>query len=249
MPGAGIPLGILVVKPFIIDQMNSFIDQTIPSPAAAATVREFVLERAQEFRLYKNVTGLVGIVGLFVAASGLFGSMRSVLNISFQIDQEQSIFLAKLQDVGLVLLVLLYFLFAATLVPAMEIVSTTVLRSNILGEFGTEIISDSILKGGSFLIVVLAFLLMYSFVPGKRMSWPVVAVSAVSTAVLWQLAQAIFGFYISHAFTLKRIYGAYVLGIASVFWIYASSIVFIVGAEVGQLYRERLKIPEAAATG
>jgi len=241
-------LGVLVERPFIIHQVNSFIDQTIPSPAAAAAVREFVLERAKEFRLYKNIAGVAGGIGLFLAASGLFGSMRSVLNISFQIDNDQSVIVAKLHDVGLVVLVLLYFLFAATLIPVMEIVSASVLRTNLLGEFGTEMISGFILKSGSFLVVLLAFLLMYSLVPGKRMSWPVVAVSAVSTAVLWQLAQAVFGFYISHAFTLKRIYGAYVLGIASVFWIYASSIVFIVGAEVGQLYRERLRTVEAKGT-
>jgi len=39
--------------------------------------------------------------------------------------------------------------------------------------------------------------------------------------------------------TLNRIYGTYALIVVVAFWIYYSSILFLVGAEIGQLYRER----------
>jgi len=45
---------------------------------------------------------------------------------------------------------------------------------------------------------------------------------------------------------MTRVYGAYTLLIAVVFWIYYSAVVFIVGAEIGQLYRERARIRSRA---
>ena len=50
------------------------------------------------------------------------------------------------------------------------------------------------------------------------------------------LTEATFG---EHVATFKKIYGAYVAAIVVVFWIYYTAIVFIIGAEIGQLYRER----------
>jgi uncharacterized BrkB/YihY/UPF0761 family membrane protein len=49
----------------------------------------------------------------------------------------------------------------------------------------------------------------------------------------------VFGFYITHFASIERIYGAYVLVVLLAVWIYYSSIIFILGAEIGQLYRER----------
>jgi len=66
-------------------------------------------------------------------------------------------------------------------------------------------------------------------------------VSALWAAILWEIAKQLFGLYITHAITLKKIYGAYVLMVVVAFWVYYTSIVFIIGAEIGQLYREKVK--------
>jgi membrane protein len=50
----------------------------------------------------------------------------------------------------------------------------------------------------------------------------------------------LFGIYLSNFTTFSRIYGAYALGIVVAFWIYYSSAVFILGAEIAKLFDERL---------
>ena len=72
-----------------------------------------------------------------------------------------------------------------------------------------------------------------------KMRKRVAAISALSAAFLWQAAEQLFGIYIAHAATLKRVYGAFTLLIVVALWIYYSSIVFIIAAEIGQIYRER----------
>ena len=68
----------------------------------------------------------------------------------------------------------------------------------------------------------------------------VAAVSALWTTVFWEIARSIFGYYVYHILGTSPIYGAFVLIIAILLWVYYSACLFIVGAEVGQLYRERI---------
>jgi uncharacterized BrkB/YihY/UPF0761 family membrane protein len=48
--------------------------------------------------------------------------------------------------------------------------------------------------------------------------------------------------YLSNFTTFSRIYGAYALGIVVAFWIYYTAAVFILGAEIGKLFDERVSL-------
>jgi membrane protein len=93
----------------------------------------------------------------------------------------------------------------------------------------------------------LLFSFLYYFVPYQKVGKKVIVVSAFWAAVLWSIAAEAFGYYISNIASINRIYGAYALAVVVIFWIYYSSLVFIVGAEIGQLYRERHADPEENA--
>ena len=66
-----------------------------------------------------------------------------------------------------------------------------------------------------------------------------VALSALCAALLWEVAKQAFGFYITRFASFERLYGTYALVVLPAFWVYYSSVIFIVGAEIGQLYRTR----------
>ena len=67
-----------------------------------------------------------------------------------------------------------------------------------------------------------------------------VLIGALWASILWVTAKIIFGVYLSTFTTFSRIYGAYAFVIVIAFWIYYTSAVFIVGAEVGKLFDERV---------
>ena len=81
--------------------------------------------------------------------------------------------------------------------------------------------------------------MLYAFVAYDRLPKRVVFVSSVSAAVLWEAAKQLFGYYITNFATLSKIYGTYIFLIVILFWIYYSSIIFIISAHIGQLFRER----------
>ncbi len=232
-------LGFVLSSPDIKEQIRLLIARAIPYRDYANFVEDLVFTRVAEFRIYKSVAGIFGLVGLFFASSGLFGAMRTVLNQVFRIYSDTSAIMGKLRDFGLILLVLVYFLVSTTVLPSLEVIWEFAHKHDILQEFGFGFVEQYFIAGVSFLLIFGAFFIIYYTVPHRRLRKRVVAVSALSASILWVISQQVFGFYLSHFVTLKRIYGAYVLLIASALWVYYSSLIFILAAEIGQLYRER----------
>ncbi len=233
--------GAILERPSITEDINLFIDNIIPYTDYADFVKDKVLARIDEFKLYRNLAGIIGFTGIFIAASGLFSSMRTILNTVFRLRSRQSALIGKLRDFGLILLVLVYFILSTALFPIIEVVKGFASKYEFFDGLLNGVVADLAFGGVSFTIILASFFLMYWLVPQGRMGKKSIFVSALWAAILWEIAKQLFGFYITHAITLKKIYGAYVLMVVVAFWVYYTSIVFIIGAEIGQLYRERVK--------
>jgi membrane protein len=232
-------LGFVLERPSIVEQIDIFIDRAIPYEAYAEFVKQATLSRVEEFRDYKGQAGVVGTIWLLFASSLLFGAMRTVLNTIYQVKSEESFFMSKLRDLGLILIVLCFFLVSTTVLPGLEILTEFAHKIDALSGISFGFVEKLTAQTVSFFIILTTFIIIYSLVPHQRVSLKTVLVSSISAAVLWFVAKELFGFYITNFVTLKQVYGAYTLLIATALWIYYTSLVFMTGAEIGQLSRER----------
>jgi membrane protein len=164
--------------------------------------------------------------------------MRTILNSIYEVTTRRPAYLGKLRDIGLVLLVVVYFLLSTTLLPTLGIVEDLADRFEVFSGFRLASLAELALEAASFLIILIAFFILYLFLPQQRLP-RIAIISAVVAAALWKIAEYMFGYYITSVATLRRVYGAYSLTIIVAFWIYYTSLVFILAAEIGQLYRER----------
>lgn len=234
-------IGLLLEKTTASTEISLFIHNLIPYKIHADYVEQAVLSRVEEFMLFKSTAGIIGMVGILFAASGLFSSMRTVLNTVYQINSAQSVYVSKLRDIGLVLVVVVYFLFSTTLLPLLSIFEEMAGRSESLAMFDMAALADLALEILSVVLIFAVFYTLYYLIPQRRMLKRVVFISALWSSLLWKLAERGFEYYITTVATLTRVYGAYSLVIVVALWIYYTSIVFILGAEIGQLYHERQK--------
>ncbi|MEE8577411.1 MAG: YihY/virulence factor BrkB family protein [candidate division Zixibacteria bacterium] len=235
-------LGSILERPSIAEEINTFIDRMVPYQDYARFVKELVFSRVDEFRQFKNVAGVIGIFGLLFASSILFSSMRTILDKIFRIRDDVSILMGKLRDIGLILLVLVYFVISTTLLSLWEVIKELADRVELLHSLRFGSLEDFTMGVVSFVIIFMAFMILYFAVPYTRPPKRTVFVSALSATILWELAKQLFGFYITHFVMLQRVYGAYALMVVVAFWIYYTSVVFVIGAEIGQLFRERLAL-------
>ena len=221
-------------------QIVHLIDTVIPYDTYAQFVREIIFKRVHEVIQYRNLAGFVGIVGLFFAASGFASSLRTVLNKVFGTDLDVNIFLGKLRDFFVIILVVLSFLVMIFALPLLDFFRTLAESTEYLQVFNQPIFQRAFTSLFSLFIMYLIFSVTYKFMPIIKIRKRSVLIGALWASILWVTAKIIFGLYLSTFTTFSRIYGAYAFVIVVAFWIYYTSAVFIVGAEVGKLFDERV---------
>ena len=232
-------LGNLLNSQYMQQQVNAAIDALIPYYKYSAFVKKIIFSRINEVIEYKNIAGIIGALGLFFAASGLFSSMRTILNRVFGLENNVHFLIGKLRDLGLVILVIIIFFLLTVFTPLLDLIRQAALQWNIFSFLRIGFLEHFIFTLISVVVIFIVFTTLYITVPFRKLSRKATLLSAFWAALLWEVAKQGFGFYIHHFTTFGRIYGTYALVVVVAFWIYYSSIVFIIGAEIGRLYSER----------
>jgi membrane protein len=213
-------------------------------------IRQFILlpgyeeqiQRQIHYRLtdlvdYRQTAGIVGLVGVLWLSTFLFGTARTILNEIFKVNISYNLFVQKLRDFQVLLI--LGVLFILTLFGSTFIYLVQRLIFEKIEMLESTWLSGSLPVLVGFLFTWTMFLVLFRFLPYVRLSFDVLVVSATLSALLWEVAKYLFGLYITNFANFTRIYGALTILAGSALWLYYSSIVFLIGAIVGQLYRER----------
>ncbi len=112
-------------------------------------------------------------------------------------------------------------------------------KFEVLKFFESGVFEHLIFSLISVSIIFIVFTTLYYIVPIKKLGKKATLISALWAALLWETAKQLFGFYLYNYSAFGKIYGTYALVIVVAFWIYYSSIVFIIGAGIGRLYQDR----------
>jgi membrane protein len=90
----------------------------------------------------------------------------------------------------------------------------------------------------SFLLITLLFALVYKVLPDVEIAWADVWVGSAITAILFTLGKFLFGMYLGRS-TISSAYGAASSLAIILMWVYYSAQVFLIGAELTQVYANR----------
>jgi membrane protein len=197
-------------------------------------------EFADQMRGYLNAfveqaTGLFTIGTLVFAwlATRLIGTLRTALREIFDIQQDRGIIAGKFFDLQMV--------FVAGTLLAVNIAATVLFE--LVVTFGIQVLHiprgqallAQLLTLVSFLSIWFMFVLIYRYLPARRIQWRTALISATFTALLFELMKEAFAWYF-------RNYGGYAStyqGLASiaivVMYVYYTAIAFILGGQVGQV--------------
>ena len=175
----------------------------------------------------RGVSSLVGTLILLFFASQLFAATRLVLNRVFQ-HKGRGLIHGMLFDVGMILFLAVGFLVSVAITGAFAWVRGVALLSG-----GASYMSVAFHWAGLMLTVLIdtaLFVVIFRFVPNRRIRWSSVLVGGLATAVLWETAKQAFRWYIQSVGVYSAVYGSLGVTIALMMWVYYSAIVFIIGA-------------------
>jgi membrane protein len=220
-------------------QIGQIIDTVIPYPVYADYTKRVIQTRLPEVIGYKTIAGFIGIGGLIFTSTWIFSSMRTILNQIFHTNVRKHLIVGIIRDIGMVLLLVLFITLSTFILPAFNIFIEEADSTNLFSSFNFTEIWNLILRVASILIMFSMFFSLYYLIPYEKLKKRVALLSAFWTTFLWEIARNFFGYYIKYFFGSSAIYGAFVLIVVVLLWVFYSSCIFIIGAEIGQLYRER----------
>jgi membrane protein len=185
------------------------------------------------------LSAVVGIVTLFVGASGVFGQLQTSLNAIWEVKPKPNRgLLGQLKD--------RFFSFTMVLGVAFLLLVSLVL-SSILSSFG-NVLADNLPGGAvvwqlinfalSFGVVTLLFALIYKVIPDAKIQWRDVWLGAAVTALLFTIGKQLLGLYLGKA-AVGSSYGAAGSIVALVVWVYYAAQILFVGAEFTQVQARR----------
>ena len=179
---------------------------------------------------------IVGLVGMAWAASAMFGAVRKSLNIAWDTDVHRPVVQQKMVDLSLVM--------GLGVLLGASVAGTAALRT--LQKLSDDALGPLSGSGGLFWAVLplflpaiftfIVFVLIYVYVPNVptpfRDIWP----GAALATVLFELLKNLFALYVANFNNYAGAYGA--LGILLLFllWIYLTSNILLMGAELAAEY-------------
>lgn len=225
-------LGILVESSASArEQILTFIQRVMPLASAQAESLLFSLVDDRGW------FGVLGLVGLIWASTRLFGSLRTVLEVIFEIPPEERLGIVegKIHDIKMVVVVGSLFLLTISLTAALRWVKNYGVGFLGLDAYNISWIWSLTSLAIAFVITFLMFFFVYRYVPDRWIPRQDAAIAALFCSVLFELAKQVFVYYLAELGRFLELYGSFTNLVAVSFWVYYSSIVFILGGELGRI--------------
>jgi membrane protein len=227
-------LGLVVNDQHARNQVVHFLLRNLPlTEDQGRREIEKVLRQATQ-----NVTGLgvLGVITLLFAASGVMGSIRMALNAAFDAPESRPPLQAKARDLGMVLGFGLLVTLSFSLTLADELRRQASAKANDLIHGAGGVVTEVLVDAGRvvpLLLAVVIFALLFKYVPARRQRvrdmWPGILVAAIG----YELAKLGFALYLAHFANYGAVYASLGSVIALLVFVFLAANIALLGAEIG----------------
>ncbi|HYQ16300.1 MAG TPA: YihY/virulence factor BrkB family protein [Polyangiaceae bacterium] len=182
---------------------------------------------------------IIGVVTLFVGASGVFGELQSSLNTIWEVKPKPGGGVwGELKDrfwsFTMVLGVAFLLLVSLVLSSVLSAIGATFSEALPGGEVVWQILNFAF----SLAVVTALFALIFKYIPDAVIRWKDVWLGAAVTAALFTIGKFLLGLYLGKA-AVGSSYGAAGSIIALVVWVYYAAQILFLGAEFTQVQARR----------
>ncbi len=160
----------------------------------------------------------------------VFASLENALNIIFKVKKKRSFFLSLIFSIIMItfIIITIFISFTATsLIPLLKNLKHTfpTLRIGLITVFLIKYIVP-------FTTVLLAVTIMYLFFPKSKVKTKHALSGAIFTTILLEIAKHVFTWYVGSVVKFGTIYGPLSAFIVFLLWVFYSSCIFLIGAEI-----------------
>ena len=218
----------------------TYVTQSFPIPVYEGDVRTWLTTELTKISQESTIAGIVGGITLFWLASILFSTLRTSLNAVLNMVTKKSMVIQKLLDFLLMIVVVTLLLVSTFLSPIVNVLQG--IGTRVLPPWLAAIAGNTISRLVSLAISIALYGTLFRMLPHERLSRKVILVSAATTVFLTEAMRLLFTYYMTHVSSIGTLYGTYAYLVGISLWVYYASLAFLIGAEVGWLYKERNEV-------
>lgn len=228
-------VGYLVAHQSTVQQVDvgTLLSQVLPvagiGPAALAELERLLSNLAE----HRASLTFLGIPLFLWFSTRLFAGLRAALNEVFDTDETRPLFLRKLIDLGVVLLVSALLVVNGYLLATIARVETALGGEAFLAwlyRFAVHVLS------AGFSVTV--FFAVFKLLPSRRIYWRTALFASLFCAVAFELAKRMYALYLTRFATMDTLVSNanIVAFLLFLLWIYYMALVFLLGGEIAETY-------------
>lgn len=215
--------------------------RTLVGPAGAEQVRAILRNATAPGATDNPLVVGVGVAALLLAATGAFAQLQGALNRIWQVEPDRG---GALRHFLMKRVLSFAMILGAAVLLLASLVAQTILSS--FGAFVAAVLPDAFSGlflrltslGLSLLAAGLLFAALFQILPDARVRWRDAWRGAAATALLFLAGNLLLGVYLSRSDPVSAFGAAGSLALILV-WIYYSSMIFFLGAELTQVLARR----------
>ena len=208
----------------VFTTVTQFLQQALPISRAV------INENLQEILEKRSAAGILSLVTLLWAASGMFTSLAYNINIAWPRASRRNFLQSRL--VGLWMILGLIGLIVVSLILSWITARLPFIR--LENATPTDVLVLRLISSfGSWLMIFLAFFMLYYRVPTLRVKWKSTFWGALLASLAWKGITAVFAWYMDSSFgQYQLVYGSLGAIVAFLFMIYLISLITLFGAHL-----------------
>jgi membrane protein len=222
-----------------VSQINDILNAIFPQQPFATDIKDSILNFIASIVAYRRSIGIFGVLVLLWTATSLFDALRSVLHRVYALKRKFSLLKSLAHDVGFVAIALVLFVVSNLSIWFFTLLEHFAMKAPAIRSFMVPGLNETVPTIIVILLTAVMFYIVYRFMTDTKPPRTAAIISTLTTTVLWVVSGRVFGLYLTHVSAIGEIYGGYAFLLVIMFWIYYSSIVFVLGGIVGQVYWER----------
>ncbi len=230
-------VGIIFNVSDVVIYLSSLLEDLLPATAANFEFINTVLEEVRTVMDNSYLSGWIGVFGLIWVSSLLVSSIRAALNTIFNIQGTKFFLIYIIKDILLTIFFTVLVLLYSYIIPLLTIIvelAKSILPDNIESYF-----TEFILFGATVLSAFVLFFFIYRFLPNKKLPIKIVLTSTLISTVMIEIARFLFAIYISSIADYGKFYGVYAIVMSLAVWIYYSSLIILLSAEISNYIFEK----------
>lgn len=229
----------------IADYIKELFSEFMPPSSEAEQYVDSLVLEVSKLADHAGFFGIIGSVVLLWISTFAISSIRHSLNTIFGMDPAQSSILHKFKDILYVLMFTVLMIIYSYVVPIISLLESFFL--DWIPESLDFIVSGVFIYSTSIITSLVLFFTLYTVIPDQKPARGVRRMSTIIGTIVLELSRFVFAWYLTGLSNYGRFYGTYAVIVSMAVWVYYSSLILLLSAEISVFYFNSRNAKEVAS--